>query len=111
ERAGFSDAALKHAKQLRVQALNEAFAAGGVLKDSDEETKPKSEPPAKEAPPKKRPAFPLHFTLRTIALANSIRIPPASAHSLDGSLETRMLESSPLQIAGDYLTEEEDDHV
>jgi hypothetical protein len=111
ERAGFSDAALKHAKQLRVQALNEAFAAGGVLKDSDEEAKPKSEPPAKEAPPKKRPAFPLHFTLRTIALANSIRIPPASAHSLDGSLETRMLESSPLQIAGDYLTEEEDDHV
>src|SRR6266404_87622 len=109
ERAGFSDAALKHAKQLRVQALNEAFASGGVLKDSDEETKPKSEPPAKEPPPKKRPAFPLQFTFRTIALANNIRIPPA--HSLAGSSETLMLESSPLQIAGDYLTEEEDDHV
>lgn len=111
ERAGFSDAALKHAKQLRVQALNEAFAAGGVLKDSDEETKPKSEPPAKETPPKKRAAFPLHFTLRTIALAENIGIHNALALARDRSPETRMLEPSPLQIAGDYLTEEEDDHV
>lgn len=111
ERAGFSDAALKHAKQLRVQALNEAFAAGGVLKDSDEETKPKSEPPAKEAPPKKRPAFPLNFTLRTIALAGNIGIQSALGPARDCSSETRMLEPSPSQIPGDYLTEEEDDHV
>lgn len=111
ERAGFSDAALKHAKQLRVQALNEAFAAGGVLKESDEETKPKSEPPEKETPPKKRPAFPLQFTLRTIALADDIGIKHALALVCDRSAETRMLESSPLQMAGDYLTEEEDDHV
>ncbi|HXU35186.1 MAG TPA: hypothetical protein VN937_02400 [Blastocatellia bacterium] len=113
ERAGFSDAALKHAKQLRVQALNEAFAAGGVLKDSDEETKPKTEPPAKEDPPKKRPAFPLHFTLRTIAVADNIGIQYALApdRDRDRSAETRMLEPSSLQIAGDYLTEEEDDHV
>lgn len=111
ERAGFSDAALKHAKQLRVQALNEAFAAGGVLKDSDEETKPKSEPPAQETPPKKRPAFPLQFTFRTIALSNNIRIQPALAVARDGSSETRMLEPPRLQMAGDYLTEEEDDHV
>jgi hypothetical protein len=111
ERAGFSDAALKHAKQLRVHALNEAFAAGGVLKDSDEETKPKSEPPAKESPPKKRPAFPLQFTFRTIALSSNIIVQPASALASDSSSETRMCESPTLQIAGDYLTEEEDDHV
>lgn len=111
ERAGFSDAALKHAKQLRVQALNEAFAAGGVLKDSDEEAKPKSEPPAKEASPKKRPAFPLHFTLRTIAVADNIGIRYALAPARGRSFETRMPEPSRLQISGDYLTEEEDDHV
>lgn len=111
ERAGFSDAALKHAKQLRVQALNEAFAAGGVLKESDEETKPKSEPPATEPPPKKRPAFPLQFTLRTIVFSENIRIQPALLIACVGSSETRMWESSPFQIGGDYLTEEEDDHV
>ncbi len=50
EREAFSDAALKRAKQLRLQALNWAFASGDVLKDPDEEKKPKSEPQAKEAP-------------------------------------------------------------
>jgi hypothetical protein len=112
EREGFADAALKHAKQLRVQALNEAFASGGVLKDPDEETKPKSEPPAKESPPKKRPALPLQFNFRLIALSKAIRIQPASAlfAHVNGS-ETGMGERSPLQVPGDYLTEEEDDHV
>jgi hypothetical protein len=111
EREGFADAALKHAKQLRVQALNEAFASGGVLKDPDEETKPKSEPPAKESSPKKRPAFPLQFTFRGIALSPAI-IQPASAPVSDlRPSETGMRERTSLQVPGDYLTEEEDDHV
>jgi hypothetical protein len=120
EREGFADAALKHAKQLRVQALNEAFASGGVLKDPEEETKPKSEPPAKESPPKKRPAFPLQFTFRTIAFSNNVRIqlasafvcgPGASEVASEAALDGWMRERARLQIPGDYLTEEEDDHV
>lgn len=111
EREGFADAALKHAKQLRVQALNEAFASGGVLKDPEEGTKPKSDPP-KEPSPKKRPAFPLQFTFRSIAFLNEFGTQPASAFAgyLDGS-RTRLPERSVAQIPGDYLTEEEDDHV
>ena len=35
EREAFAEAALKHSKALRVQALNEAFASGEVLKDPD----------------------------------------------------------------------------
>ena len=124
EREGFADAALKHAKQLRVQALNEAFASGGVLKDPEEETKPKSEPPAKESPPKKRPPFPLQFTFRTIAFSTKVRIQLASAFvrglgasdtasvgASVGASEGWMRERARLQIPGDYLTEEEDDHV
>ena len=106
EREGFSDAALKHAKQLRVQALNEAFASGGVLKDPEEEKKPNSEPPEREAPPKKRPAFPQQLMFRTIALSTDAGFHTASAFlgDLSGA-------RSPLQLPGDYLTEEEDDHV
>lgn len=112
EREGFADAALKHAKQLRVQALNEAFASGGVLKDPEEETKPKNEPPAKESTPKKRPAFPQQLTFRTVAFATDIRVQLASAFVRDlGASHDRMREWSSLQIPGDYLTEEEDDHV
>ena len=48
EREVFAEAALKRSKQLRVQALNEAFASGEVLKDPEEEKKPKSEPPIKD---------------------------------------------------------------
>lgn len=112
EREGFADAALKHAKQLRVQALNEAFASGGVLKDPEDERKPDSEPPAKEPPTKKRPAFPQQFTFRTIALSTDAGFQTASAflRDLRGS-NAGLRERSLSQLAGDYLTEEEDDHV
>jgi hypothetical protein len=112
EREGFADAALKHAKQLRVQALNEAFASGGVLKDPEEERKPNSEPPEREAPPKKRPAFPQQFTFRTIALSTYMGYQTASAfvRDLSGS-NAGLRERSSSQLPGDYLTEEEDDHV
>jgi hypothetical protein len=112
EREGFADAALKHAKQLRVQALNEAFASGGVLKDPEDERKPDNEPPAKEPAPKKRPDFPRQFTFRTIALSTDAGLQTASAFRNGGSVvETPMRERSTSQVPGDYLTEEEDDHV
>ncbi|PYT08813.1 MAG: hypothetical protein DMF60_03835, partial [Acidobacteria bacterium] len=116
EREMFADAALKRAKALRVQALNEAFASGDVLKDPDEEKKPTSEPPAKEAPIKNPPSpspAPLAFRTEPIrtnlssqqeVLINRRLLLPAQAPS------SRAVNASA-QIAGDYLTEEEDDHV
>jgi len=114
EREMFADAALKRAKALRVLTLKEAFASGDVLKDPDEEKKPTSEPPAKEAPIKNPPSpAPLTFRTEPIrtnlssqqeVLINRRPLLPAQAPS------SRAVNVSA-QIAGDYLTEEEDDHV
>lgn len=70
ERIAFADAALEQAKQTRIRALNEALAAGEVLKyEGSGEGKPQK--------------------------------PPTSFFFLGGAP----------QAAGDYLTEEEDEHV
>lgn len=78
EREAFAEAALKHARQLRVEALNKAFASGDVLRDPNEKT-------PKEEPRRQSPLPPGSMNLRPVARAG--------------------------QISGDYLTEEEDDHV
>jgi hypothetical protein len=111
ERELFADAALKHAKQLRVQALNEAFASGDVLKDPEEEKKPKSEQPTKEAPIKNPTSLPLgggafrrNVSLPRAALLNRRMLVPVNASYVKTA-------SAFFQIPGDYLTEEEDDHV
>jgi hypothetical protein len=119
ERERFADAALKHAKQLRVQALNEAFASGDVLKDPDEESKPKSPPKGKESPKKQTSKIP--FTRlsasRTMSVVPIREIMPAPVFAFASSVvcETGLAKASyvsnSLQISGDYLTEEEDDHV
>jgi hypothetical protein len=70
ERERFADASLKHAKQLRVQALNEAFASGDVLKDPDEESKPKSPPKGKDSPKKQTSKLP--FTRRSMSRTVSV---------------------------------------
>ncbi|HJZ69647.1 MAG TPA: hypothetical protein VKF81_16095 [Blastocatellia bacterium] len=77
EREAFAEAALKHARQLRVEALNKAFASGDVLSDPEKKLK--------EEPRKESPLPPAAMNLRPVARAR--------------------------QISGDYLTEEEDDHV
>jgi hypothetical protein len=120
ERERFADAALKHAKQLRVQALNEAFASGDVLKYPDDESKPKNPPKAKGSPPKdqsvKPPlsrfssakmmsAFPLRPPIQVRAIALT------STNVRESAVTELVLESGFSQISGDYLTEEEDDHV
>ena len=123
EREMFAGAALKRTKQLRVQALNEAFDSGGVLKDPEEEKKPKSEPPAKEAPPKgpapKPPlarAEPLPMTVglrRLTAFAGPSRgVLPDSSASVRPVIAAHLRSRrGTLQLPGDYLTEEEDEHV
>jgi hypothetical protein len=104
ERERFADAALKHAKQLRVQALNEAFASGGVLKDPEDEKKPDNEPSEKEPAPRQKPALPKQFTFLTSALSTGVVFKTTSAYLPD-------LGDNAHQLPGDYLTEEEDDHV
>lgn len=129
EREMFADAALKQAKALRVQALNEAFASGDVLKDPDEEKKPKSEPPPKEAPIK-NPASPgleargIKSTRTNVSVqgpAGLSRFMPGSSQLQFAALPQQAMLVMPvkasysrpasLQISGDYMTEEEDDHV
>jgi hypothetical protein len=150
EREMFAEAALKQSKQLRVQALNEAFASGEVLKDPEEEKKPKSEPPIKDGfanrknpvtlgplqPPvesyvasQKTPSFlrsliwtavstrqPVVLTGSGVAFAGTApasfrlefrrALPTVRAiYSVAGSGVDSM------QMRGDYLTEEEDEHV
>lgn len=85
ERIRFAETAHIQAKQLRVRALNEAFASGDVLQDPTEEKKEAKNPPLPE--------------LKKNLLA------PGHDFSLVGS------SSKVTQIPGDYLTEEEDDHV
>lgn len=99
EREPFAEAALRQAKQLRVRALNEAFASGGVLKDPDD-TKPESQPPPEDPPATNDEA-------RLIPPGAFIR-PRFSASLVRVSYAGR---AGAAQIKGDYLTEEEDDHV
>lgn len=113
EREVFAEAALKHAKQLRVQALNEAFASGNVLKDPDAEKKPKSEPPQNESHPNDStpPAL-----MSGAAILGSGALSPRGllAWPTPRSPAARALFNGArgsLQLSGDYLTEEEDDHV
>ena len=102
EREAFAEAALKHAKQLRVEALNAAFASGGVLKDTED--KPNGEPPVKEPPLKRGPGLNQPFCFHAVAPSFVER----ALYVVDASI-ARVRERT--QILGDYLTEEEDNHV
>jgi len=107
EREMFAEAALKHAKQLRMQALNEAFDSN-VLKDSDGDKKPKSEPPAKDDSFDRSFPDSVSGGLPEPALPAALFF-SASKHLVNGA-GLRSERVWPQQ-RGDYLTEEEDDHV
>jgi hypothetical protein len=99
ERREFAESALKHAKQHRVDALNQAFAGGEILKDPSDAEKqgdeePKDDPKKNDAPAGEKK--PLAYSL-----------------SLSGAriIEARYAVSGARQIPGDYLTEEEDEQV
>jgi hypothetical protein len=91
QRVAFAEAALKHARQLRVQALNTTFDSGEVL---DEPGKPKGakSPPA-DSPPAKE-AFSKGAAAQGLVMAAVAQV-----------------QRPPALIPGDYLNEEEDDHV
>lgn len=105
EREGFPDAALKHARQLRVQALN-AFASGEILKDPDAEKKHENEPRAKN--PQKDPTPRSPVALQRRVGFDRPRVDQLAARFNNASFKT---ENASSQMPGDYLTEEEDDHV
>ena len=138
EREVFAEAALKQSKQLRVQALNEAFASGEVLKDPEEEKKPKSEPPVKDdfattkspttTGPFLRPVgsrlsnHRMSYVLRPLisTASSDVAFPRTPGLSLEhsrafprgiaiNSVAGAGVDST--QMRGDYLTEEEDERV
>lgn len=123
ERERFADAALKHAKQLRVQALNEAFASGDVLKDPESEKEPNSQPHDNEEPSKDKTIKPPLARADTFQNAQGFRRTPLlpgfrnsvlyqSSRSCLPVITVGFNSGSPSsQIPGDYLTEEEDEHV
>jgi hypothetical protein len=123
ERERFADAALKHAKQLRVQALNEAFASGDVLKDPESEKEPSTEPHDKEEPSKDKTIKPPLARVDTFLNAQGFRRTPLFLGVPNSMLSQSSTAGLPLviaslnsgsvssQIPGDYLTEEEDEHV
>lgn len=121
EREVFAEAALRHTKQLRVQALNEAFASGEVLKDPEGEKKPKSEPPVNEGaqinptvpPPLARAGWlqrALGLRPPSVFLGLSSSVLPDSGAAVLAAARFNSRRVSR-QMPGDYLTEEEDEHV
>jgi hypothetical protein len=106
ERVQFAEAAIKRAKRFRVQMLNIAIASGEVLKDPDAEKPPKTENRIDQPPPAQSP---LLDSWRAEMLVHQV-IWRYSSHLRDG-LRAASLRRWVRQIPGDYLTEEEDDHV
>jgi hypothetical protein len=110
ERLAFAEDAVKKAKQFRVQALNEAFAGGDVLKDPDGEKPPANISPNKDITPAgDRPPRP--FALREASLRPDHPALAESGWRIARTDGLRYVVSRSPQIPGDYLTEEEDEHV
>ena len=114
EREAFAEAALKQTKQLRVQALNEAFASD-VLKDPNGDKKPEGEPPAGEGASIEPmlPRLVIQSVQRRVGfLGPSVAGVYASlAPGISDYATSFYSRRAWLRQGADYLTEEEDDHV
>jgi hypothetical protein len=100
ERSGFSEFAIKHAKQVRGKALNLSFDSGEVITDKDSSDKP---PPQEKNPLLFQPsALPLYKALA----GNHPALP-----RLKRVAYTPVLRATGIAQSDDYLTEEEDDYV
>ncbi len=111
DRVAFAEDAIKKAKQYRVQALNEAFAGGDVLKDPDAEKPPANNLPDKDNSPQGEE------TRQPPTLNESRWLVSAKGDSDAENNRAYMTQAVYIsfdpsaQIPGDYLTEEEDNHV
>jgi hypothetical protein len=106
ERQQFATAALKLAKQLRVQALNAAFGSGETLKDPDAEEERKTGTPIRDgsAATDKR-SVPKRF--RVIGWRYGRNAARARLAGYAAGAEPFGFAQAP----GDYLTEEEDEKI
>ena len=102
ERQQFATASLKIAKQLRVQALNAAFASGETLKDPEEQKKTGS--PNKDGSAAVEKPFAAKETIREIAWRSG----DYRARVSRVGYALRAERFQPSQARGDYLTDEED---
>ncbi|MFY9610547.1 MAG: hypothetical protein WAU45_18295 [Blastocatellia bacterium] len=107
DRQQFATAALKLAKQLRVQALNAAFASGETLKDPEEQEKRKTGTPIEDGSAAIEKRLEPGETIRRIGWrfggsGGRVRL-------VDHAAAAERFRST--QAPGDYLTEEEDDKV
>lgn len=113
ERVAFAEDAIKKAKQFRVQALNQAFAGGEVLKDPEAEKPPTNTPLDKEnSPAGDKPPQPSSLREASLNRGSGYRFAfnQSDRGSAFGGLHYVATRAS-FQIPGDYLTEEEDEHV
>ena len=111
ERVAFAEDAIKKAKQFRVQALNEAFAGGDVLKDPDTEKPPANNLPDKDISQQSvEPVQPLELNESRWLVSAKGEYDEESNRQYATQAKYVSPELSP-QISGDYLTEEEDTHV
>jgi hypothetical protein len=100
ERAGFSDFALKHAKQIRGKALNLSFDSGEVITDKESSGKT---PPQNKDSLFLKPDLLLKYkalTGRKVSLLHPQRVAYSPAFHSSGFVQS-----------ADYLTEEEDNFV
>lgn len=112
ERLRFAEAALDQARALRVRALNEAFAGGDILKNPSGRRKSSGQWTVGSGQwavaSARRPQPTGHRRLTIAHFLPVDRRPPPTGHRL---LSTAHSLPPTAQIPGDYLNEEEDDHV
>jgi hypothetical protein len=107
ERQQFASASLKLAKQLRVQALNAAFASGETLRDPEEQEKLKTTTPARDGSAAVQRQFGAKERIRMIGWSGGAY----ETRGLRAAYAARGKRFALAQAPGDYLTEEEDDKV
>jgi hypothetical protein len=110
ERVQFAEAAIKQAKRFRVQMLNIAIASGDVLKDPEAEKPPKTDNQTENRNKMPLPARAPRLEWQPAGLPAQEAIQRPSSPLREGLLAAS-LRRWVRQIPGDYLTEEEDDHV
>ena len=108
ERVQFAEAAIKRAKRFRVQMLNIAIASGEVLKDPEADKPPQTNDQTERRDERLPMRNPLLESYGDLLVQQAIWQEGMLTREAE---TTAALRRWTRQIPGDYLTEEEDDHV